>query len=204
MTVVSVKTGADRDALRVGLSDGSLFSVRPCYLDADFALRIVPGCPLSETEAEALRLGNYRLRAEKAALRLIARSEQVTSSLLRKLEFRGYDRETCARVVERLSDLGLLDDRRFARRWLSSRLSSCCDAPKKLAAALVRRGVSVAVASAAVREAVTAEVELTLIRRCVARRYRNAAGPDGEELRMELRRCGFSGPAVRSYLEELS
>lgn len=204
MTVCSVKIGADRDALRIGFSDGSCFFVRPSSLDSDLVHRITPGCSLSEAETETLRLGNSRFQAEKIALRLIARSEQAASTLGKKLELRGYDRATCARVVERLSDLGFLDDKRFARRWLSIRLSTSCDAPIKLTAALVRRGVARAVASAAVREVVTSEMELTLIRRYTARLYQLASCTDGEMLRSSLRGHGFSSAAIRSYLEELS
>jgi len=44
------------------------------------------------------------LRAEKIALRLIARAEQCTSGLVRKLERRGFDSACISEVVSKLTN----------------------------------------------------------------------------------------------------
>ena len=202
MTVVSVKTGADRDALRIGLSDGSLFFVRPCYLPDTLVSVLSPGSEVSDAEASALRRANYIFRAERAALRLIARSEQTSAALQRKLEQRGYDRDVGALVMERLRRLEFVDDRRFAQRWLASRLSLSGDAPRSLTAALVRRGVSVSTAAEAVRLTVTPKMEGLLIRRCLDKRFKNADLPSKDQVRLVLRKRGFTSQSIRNYLEE--
>ena len=79
------------------------------------------------------------IQAEKTALRLIARAEQCSAGLARKLEKRKHDPAVIREVISKLSELKLLDDSRFARLWLQSRLRFA-RSPRRLHASLCARG----------------------------------------------------------------
>ncbi|MDR2053506.1 MAG: regulatory protein RecX, partial [Treponema sp.] len=112
MQVVSIKTAAgrtdgglkwrnaDSSLMRIGLSDGSLFSFKTVYLPLEFPLdsRAVPGAEISAEEAASLRFAAGCYRAERAALALIARAEQTRLGLKGKLERKGID-AACVRAA---------------------------------------------------------------------------------------------------------
>ncbi|MCL2128065.1 MAG: regulatory protein RecX, partial [Treponema sp.] len=96
MTIVSIKQDAGGELRRMELSDGSLFSFKTCYLppvceDESLCGPGAEGLEISAAEEEGFRFASSCLRAEKAALRLIARAEQNVFGLARKLEKRGHD-----------------------------------------------------------------------------------------------------------------
>jgi regulatory protein len=116
--VVSVKTTETRAGaviIRIGLSDGALFSFNPIYLpfsspEGYFSL----GKEINAEEAAALRFAADCFRAERAGLRLIARAEQTRSGLGRKLEQRGHGAGCVKAAVAYLAEMEIVDDRRFA------------------------------------------------------------------------------------------
>lgn len=145
--------------------------------------------------------------AEKAALRLIARAEQCSNGLARKLEKRGHEADCVNAVLFRLTELKLIDDKRFARLWLESRLR-LTRSPRRLLAALCGRGIDKDDAQAALCAVLDEETESAMLERFVKKYSRKAAGKgeDGErsfsrELKYLLRNEGFSGRAIERYLE---
>jgi len=60
------------------------------------------------------------VRAEKTALRLIARAEQCTKGLTRKLTKRGFDANSINEVISNLTEKNLLNDSRYARYWIQA------------------------------------------------------------------------------------
>ena len=154
------------------------------------------------------------IQAEKAALRLIARAEQCSAGLARKLEKRKHDPAVIREVISKLSELKLLDDSRFARLWLQSRLRFA-RSPRRLHASLCARGIDRDEAESALKEALDAETEKVLLARFVnksARKLRNMRRkPGGSEYNSEdvtrslkflLKGEGFSSAAIEEYLEE--
>ena len=79
---------------------------------------------LSSAEEDAFRFAAACYKAEKAAARLIARAEQNSFGLAAKLERRGHDTRAVKAVISVLSDRNLLDDARYAERWILSRLAA--------------------------------------------------------------------------------
>jgi len=203
MTVISVKTGADPQVLKVGLADGSLFFIRTVYLPADFRAELGVGRELEGQEEEALRFSGACYRTERSALALIARSEQYAAALARKLEKKEHSQESVRLVLSRLRSLELLDDRRYCEFWIRSRLRRAGEGPLRLAAALQAKGIDRRLVQAALDEQVDASTEVGLLRR-----YAEKKGFDlrdrGEVflLRGRLRRAGFSAAAVRTALAD--
>ena len=205
MTILSFKTGAGGE--RIALSDGSLFSFRNCYLPEGFNPQLTNpeavGSEISVAEEACFRHASACFRAEKTALRLIARAEQCSAGLSRKLEKRGYERVCVNAVISRLLDLRLLDDCRFAQLWLESRLR-LARSPRRLLIALCARGVDRGDADAAIKAVLDDDAEFSLLARFVkkqARKIRNI-GDDTRSLKYMLKSEGFSLTAIERFLNE--
>jgi regulatory protein len=196
---------------RVELSDGSLFSFKTCYLHPDFIddLRepnTDEGIEISEVEEEGLRFASACLRAEKAALRLIARAEQSTLGLTRKLEKRGHDPACARHAVSRLCESGLLDDRRYARLWLDTRISHRSSSPRRLLIALCARGIDRDDTDAALKDALDDDAEFLLLKRYAEKLQRkrkiNSDDDDTDRsLKHLLKGEGFSSLAIQRFFD---
>jgi regulatory protein len=99
----------------------------------------------------------------------VARAEQSVFGLSRKLEKAGHPADCVRAVADRLLELDILNDRRFARYWLRSRLGFKADSPRKLLAGLRGRGIGRADAERSLREALGPEDEAALLKRYLAK-----------------------------------
>jgi regulatory protein len=200
------KTGAGRTILRIGLSDGALFSLNTSYLPRPFqdGAYFFPDKEISAEEAAALRFAAGCYRAERAALRLTARAEQTCAGLRHKLEQRGHGADHAHAAVSYLTELGILDDRRFAERWIRSRLYRGANSPNRLMDGLCRRGIDRHVAREARSAALDLDLETELLGKFIEKKCpaANGEGQDTRSLRALLRREGFSSPALERYWDE--
>jgi len=140
------------------------------------------------------------LRAEKAALRLIARAEQCTGGLTRKLEKRGFDSACIGEVISKLTELKLLDDNRFSRLWLESRLR-LPRSPRRLLISLCARGIDHDDAQAAIKNVLDEDTELALLAR-FAKKYSRKVKGEPRLLKNLLKNEGFSRGAINRFLGE--
>jgi len=185
-TVVSCRAG---ELLRVELSDGSTVVSRPCYLAGCDAAAWEAGRGLLSGDEEALRFAAGCFRAERAGMRLIARAEQTSAGIARKLARRGYERAWVEAAIARFVDTGLVDDGRYAELWLRSRLRRGEPAgPRALAAELARRGLD----RGALERVLDEDAEWDLLR--------DYAEKEGGDRRI-LRAAGFSSAAVDRYCD---
>ena len=212
MHIVSLKTesGKDLDLNRIELSDGSLFSFRICYLPQETALveagalaEAAAGSEISAEREEGFRFASECLRAEKTALRLIARAEQSSLGLTRKLKRRNHKAACVNAVITRLGDLGLLDDRRFARLWAESRLRFS-RSPRRLFSSLCARGIEREDAEAVLKTVLNEEAEFEMLTRYVKRHPFKANKKDesGYSFKSRLKNEGFSRQAINRFLDE--
>ena len=155
-----------------------------------------------------LDLTSDLVQAEKAALRLIARAEQNVSGLSRKLLKKGYDSECVQAVIEKLCETGLLNDRRYARLWLESRIARQASSPLRLLSALRARNINRHDAECALDETLDDEAELQLLHRFAEklqrRQIRKGHDDDSDSaqpLQYILRSEGFSQKAIQSYFD---
>ncbi|GHV91700.1 hypothetical protein AGMMS50268_22030 [Spirochaetia bacterium] len=211
MTVISIKSGSGDDLKRIELSDGSLFSFKTCYVTPVFFddTRYVPGTEISPDEAEAFRFAAACMRAEKAALGLVARAEQTVFGLSRKLERGGHPAACVRAVLARLSELEIVDDRRFARLWVQSRLNRRTDTPRKLLAGLCGRGIDRDVAEKALKAGLHPEAENALLNHYIEKNRLLGTSAGGEitaadrsSLKFKLKYEGFSPVIVQNFWEE--
>jgi regulatory protein len=203
MTIISIKHESDEGLRRIEFSDGSLFSFKTCYLPLVF--NTAEGIEINEDEEEALRFASACLRAEKTALRLIARAEQTCLGLTRKLEKQGHDSACVRSVISQLCESGLLDDRRYARLWLDARISRQSTSPRRLLIGLSARGIDRDDTVFALKEALDDEAEFLLLKRYVEKLQRKKKinsddDEDGPSLKYLLKNEGFSSLAIQHFL----
>jgi len=151
VTLVSLKSEGFRTdgAVKVEFSDNSALLLSTDYLPETILsggeidpVLLETSRELSPQEEDAFRFAALCYRAEKAALRLIARAEQNSLGLTAKLERRKFDTAVTKAVLSKLLDQNLLDNERYAERWVRSRLAmKKAPSPLELLAALGKRGV---------------------------------------------------------------
>jgi regulatory protein len=205
MTLVSLKSGTENGAelVKIALSDGSSLSFKVCFLSKipESPALWEEGREISPAEEEDLRFATACYRAERVGLRLIARAEQSEMGLFRKLEYRGHSSAGVSAVISRFVSQGLVNDERYAERWVRARLvrrGGKVPTPRNLSAALRNRGISAAVAGEALKNCLDTETELALIRR-----YLNQHRPSFNfSPRSLLKFEGFSPAVISLYFDE--
>jgi regulatory protein len=209
LLAVSVKTSITRAGpalIRIGLSDGALFSLNAFYLPGPFqgGDYFFPGKEISAEEKAALDFAAGSYQAERAALRLVARAEQTQAGLSVKLGQRGHATAHARAAVSYLVELSIVDDLRFAGRWVRSRLRRGADSPLRLVGGLCRRGIDRSVAREACKKALDLETETELLGKFIAKKYPalDGEGRDASLLRSLLKREGFSAAALERRWDE--
>jgi regulatory protein len=78
----------------------------------------------------------------EAALKLLERTLRTRSDLQRRLREKGFDAATVSDVLDRLAEVGLVDDVEFARAWLAGRWGRRPSGWRRLQQELRGKGVS--------------------------------------------------------------
>jgi len=162
-------------------------------IDADVAAErgLREGVALDPEELEEVRVAGERTLAMNRALHFLgyrARSRKEVRDRLRRY---GYGEETVEGIVERLEELGYLDDEEFART--AAREKARRYGPRRVGAELRRSGVDPELAQEVVEGEFAKRSELEEARSQAARRY-NRGGSDAEARRVYgfLTRRGYS------------
>ena len=149
------------------------------------------------------------LKAEKSALVLIARAEQCSQGLKNKLEKKKYHADIIQTVLDRLTELDLVNDRRYAGLWLKSRIVKGTKGPRMLSERLRAKGIDRKTAEAALAASLSPETEAALLRRCLENADKknstfneNSSADRKTAIRYFLKNEGFSADAINEYFEE--
>jgi regulatory protein len=111
-------------------------------LDVIVMAHLAVGTELEHERRQELEAEDQRLGAVESALRLLAMGPRSEHDLRERLtRRRGFRREAVDHAVQRMRDLGYLNDAAFARLWVESRQSSTPRSKRALAFELSRRGV---------------------------------------------------------------
>lgn len=107
------------------------------------ALKLKPGRTLTPAELAQLESGARAVACYDKALATLGARARSTADLRRWLKTKDFTDAEIAPVAEKLTALGLLDDREYARSFARSRLApSRGFGPRRVAAELARKGVS--------------------------------------------------------------
>ena len=93
-------------------------------------------CPLPSTSEPS-----REEQARTLCLRLLTATARTRAELAGQLAKRGYPDDVSTRVLDRLADVGLIDDTDFAEQWVYSRLANAGKGKRALAAELRTKGV---------------------------------------------------------------
>ncbi len=205
MRVTDVRTGAS-GATTIVADGGSSFIVDLDLL-REFGLdpkSIVAGVELTEEAEAALHSAAEVRKAEARGLALLARSEQSSFMLKTKLLSRGFSESAVCLALERLATAGYLDDERFARSYLRSRLSRRRgrEGPASLEAALRRHGIDSALAASSIAAVLDTEERREALNQAAVEALRRSKG-DFVAARSRLVRLGFRASEISEVFENL-
>lgn len=127
------------------------------------------GAPPAETDVEPGPDADPDSVARAIVLRRLSGAPQTRSQLDDAMAAKDVPDDVRARVLDRFTDVGLIDDAAYAQAWVESRHTGRGLARRALADELRRRGVAAEVAGEAV-EAVSGEREEATARALVAKR----------------------------------
>jgi regulatory protein len=134
-------------------------------------------------------------------LRLLARRWHTTKRLAEKLAQRGIGQEEIQEVIRRMTDLGYLDDQRYAETWLEEKLAAKKWGPRRLRAELIKQGIAPELAEKLLAEAFPPgeerQLELAL---ALARKKAADPGRWREKTGAALERAGFEYEVIRQAL----
>ncbi|MFE3293372.1 recombination regulator RecX [Rhodococcus sp. NPDC059234] len=89
------------------------------------------------------------VQAKDLCLRLLTDRARSRAELSKKLADKGYDEDVSERVLDRLTEVGLIDDASFAAQWVHSRHTFSGKGKRALAMELRTKGVAPEVAALA-------------------------------------------------------
>ncbi|BBX26154.1 recombination regulator RecX [Mycolicibacterium alvei] len=91
-------------------------------------------------------------QAKNVCLRLLTVRARTRAELIEQLTKRGYEEELSAKVLDRLAEVGLIDDEDFAEQWVRSRHANSGKGKRALAVELRKKGVDKEVIDAALAD----------------------------------------------------
>ncbi|MBF6165821.1 recombination regulator RecX [Streptomyces gardneri] len=111
-------------------------------------------------------------QAKEACLRLLAVRARSRAELAQRLAAKGYSAEVSERALDRLTEVGLIDDAAFAEQWVHARHTFSGKGKQALAQELRRKGVAQSDAASAL-DAITSDEEEARATELVRRKLRS-------------------------------
>ena len=180
------------------------------YLDGEFVMnldartlienRFDVGVQITDEQLrEIIRLSNER-RAKDKALWLISYRDHSKKELVDKIK-RTCDEQAAEKAVERMEELGLINDEDYARRCAHSLIFTKLMSKKSAVFELVRRGIDRELASELVDEIEVDSCEQ--IRAVIEKKYKRISDEKTKRRAFAaLKRLGYSFDDIRKVLEE--
>jgi len=129
--------------------------------------------------------GGTEAQAKDACLRLLTDRARSRSELETKLSGRGFEPEIITTVLDRLQEIGLIDDADFANQWVHSRHTYSGKGKRALAVELRLKGIDQDVASEALSQ-IDPEDERERAAELVRRKLKNKPVDDRDKVTRRL------------------
>jgi regulatory protein len=129
-------------------------------------------------------------QARALCLRLLTARARTRAELTGQLAKRGYPDDVSARVLDRLAQVGLVDDVGFAEQWVRSRRVNAGKGKRALATELRDRGVDDGVITAALAD-IDAGAERGRAEQLVRGKLRRELLNDGDDVKVARRLVGM-------------
>jgi regulatory protein len=140
-------------------------------------------------------------QARALCLRLLTARARTRAELAGQLTKRGYPDDVSAQVLDRLAEVGLVDDADFAEQWVRSRRTNAGKGKRALAAELRTKGVDNEVITAALAD-IDAGAERERAEQLVRDKLRRERLGDDEEAKVMRRLVGML--ARRGYHQSMA
>ena len=159
------------------------------------------GDGLSEELLNDLIFQSQYERAKSRAVWYVDRKDRTSKDLYNKLCQAGFDKKAAAKVIARLVEVGLIDDRRFAENY-AERLMDGNTSKREALQKMLQKGVPYDMAKDVLQSLDTDEGEQ--INALLERKYRSKLMADNgvEKVYAALIRKGFSYDAVKTALNK--
>ncbi len=190
--------GPDRRARRLVFSEGDASRTTAHAVVKSLALQQGMSFPAAELEANLA--SEEVLQARERALRLLAYRERSPDELRVRLVRDGYPVHVVAKIVDRFTELELVDESRFASLWAASRAAAGIGT-RRIQRELSDRGVSPPVIETAVAPLAAGDVERAISQ------LRGRVGADRKERDRLMRRLvarGFDFSVAREAVDRVS
>ncbi len=198
ITVRAVQRGA-RGKDNCLFSDGSSFLLPPGFAKKH---NLIPGLSLTVGEVLALKHQAEYVSAMRKALEYLAGREYSVQQLYHKLVQKGFSEEIIQKVLSVLQKEGSIDEERFCRSWILSRLKKHPEGSVKMKAGLMKAGIKRIMAEKILSELYPEEEQLRMLQRAAEKLERR--GPLGKEKFIKkLCSRGFSYRQVLYYIENI-
>jgi regulatory protein len=140
-------------------------------------------------------------QARAFCLRLLTARARTRAELAGQLAKRGYPDDVTTRVLDRLTDVGLVNDADFAEQWVRSRRANAGKGKRALAAELRTKGVNNDVITAAL-DGIDAGAERQRAEKLVRDRLRREMLGDDDDAKIARRLVGML--ARRGYSQTMA
>jgi regulatory protein len=174
-----------------------------CALYHITAAWLYVGQEMSDEQLAELLEKDQREAAMQQAMRLLERRERSTAEIERKLRQRQFDETLIAQVVARLQETGLINDARFAQRFVEARENARPRSRRALTAELRQRGL----AEGEIAEAVDAVDEEEAAYQAAGKQSRRLHALEWAEFRQKLSaflaRRGFDYDIIASVVRRV-
>ncbi|KUI40690.1 recombinase RecX [Mycobacterium sp. GA-1199] len=140
-------------------------------------------------------------QARNVCLRLLTARARTRTELAGQLTKRGYSDDVSEKVLDRLEQVGLVDDADFAEQWVRSRRANAGKGRRALIAELRTKGVDSELIEAALADDEPG-AERARAERLVADRLRREKLADGDDAKLARRLVGML--ARRGYSQTMA
>lgn len=198
MTVLSVKN-VKGHLVAVSFDDG-----KTVYIERDYAAETGIKAGFSTDDiTEILKESDYR-RAKSRALWFLDRGDRTEKTLCEKITQGGISREAALKAIARLSELGLVDDRRFAENYYA-RLKEQNVSKRASYLKLYQKGVPADI----IKEVLSADTETDEVSQVlclIEKKYKSkiSAENGAQKTAAALLRKGFSYSSVREAMKRFN
>lgn len=174
------------------------FSVSEAML---LELGLVAGQELSDADLKKFKQLSDDDSSFNRALRYAAIRNHSTWELEQYLKRKKVSTEQSAVIIARLSDLGFLDDRNFARSWIDNRRLLKNVSKRKLELELRQKHLSSEVIKETLKQ--DSAKDLEVLKTLVAKKRQQSSYKDKTKLMGYLSRQGFSYEDIKQVLGEI-
>ena len=156
ITDISAKGSGRRREREVAIDDGRTLTITE---ETYVRFGLAGGQALDPDRLREMEMADGVARAMMEAHRLIDHRMRTRRELAVRLRSRGRPEEVIAEVLDRLENVGLIDDGRFARQWIDERLRSRPVGLSLLRRELRQKGIDAEIIETALEEREDGEEE---------------------------------------------